>query len=229
MDRDEAKRRVGKAAAKRVEDGQRLGLGSGSTVARFLDALAKRVEDENLDVVGVPTSEETAERCRELGIPLTTLHETPRLDLCVDGADEVSPDLDVIKGGGGALFREKVVASASDEYVIIVDATKEVDRLGSTFDLPVEVVEYARPVVEERIEDLDPQLRTHEGAPFETDNGNRILDLATGPIEDPDALAERLDRVPGVLEHGLFLGMADACLVASESRVTARSAGHPKD
>ncbi len=224
MDREEAKKRVGNAAAERVEDGQRLGLGSGSTVARFLDALAARRNEEALDVVGVPTSEETAEHARKLDIPLTTLAESPRLDLCIDGADEVSPELDLIKGGGGALFREKVVASVSREVLIIVDATKEVDRLGATFDLPVEVAEYARPVVEDRLQDLSPTLREEHGDPFVTDNGNRILDLATGPIEDPEGLAQRLQTTPGVIEHGLFLGMADACLVAGQSRVTAKHA-----
>lgn len=224
MDREDAKKRVGNAAAERVEDGQRLGLGSGSTVARFLDALAARRDEKALDVVGVPTSEETAEHARKLGIPLTTLAESPRLDLCIDGADEVSPELDLIKGGGGALFREKVVASASREVLIIVDATKEVDRLGATFDLPVEVTEYARPVVEDRLQDLSPTLREENGDPFVTDNGNRILDLATGPIEDPEGLARRLETTPGVVEHGLFLGMADACLVAGQSRVTAKHA-----
>ncbi len=219
MDRDEAKQRVGEAAAQRVEDGQRLGLGTGSTVAYLLDALAKRVEDEDLDIVGVPTSEDTAQRCRSLGIPLSTLEKTPRLDVCIDGADEVDPNLGLIKGGGGALFREKVVASASQKLIVIVDAKKRVERLGETFDLPVEVVEYARPVVMEKLEDLSPALRMSEGTPFVTDNDHRILDLSTGPIEDPHALAKRLDETTGLLEHGLFLDMADVCLTATETSV----------
>lgn len=223
MDRNKAKRLVGREAAKRVEDGQRLGLGSGSTVACFLEALANRLEDEGLDVVGVPTSEETAERCRRLDIPLTTLAETPELDLTVDGADEVAPDLALTKGGGGALFREKVVASATDTYLAIVDATKEVDQLGETFDLPIEVVEYARPVVERRLADLEPELRTVDGEPFVTDSGHHILDLGTGPIEAPRTLADRLEGTTGVLEHGLFLDVADTCLVATESDVTTRT------
>lgn len=224
VDRKAAKRNVGRAAAQRVEDGQRLGLGTGSTVAHLLEALAQRIDDEGLDVAGVPTSDETAARCRQLGVPLTTLDQTPRLDLCIDGADEVAPGLDVIKGGGGALFREKVVASASTRYLIIVDATKEVSALGESFDLPVEVVEYARPIVEERLADLSPSLRVEDGAPFVTDSGHRILDLATGPIEAPQPLAERLDATVGLLEHGLFLGMADACLVGTEKEVTERTA-----
>lgn len=219
MDRDEAKRRVGEEAAKRVEDGQRLGLGTGSTVAFLLDALAERIDDEGIEVVGVPTSEDTAERCRALGIPLSTLEKTPRLDVCIDGADEVDPGLNVIKGGGGALFREKVVASASDRFIVIVDATKRVERLGETFDLPVEVVEYALPVVMEDLADLSPAFRLDGGEPFVTDSGHRILDLATGPIEDPVALANRLETTTGLLEHGLFLGMADVCLTATETSV----------
>lgn len=223
VDRTQAKQRVGQAAAKRIEDGQRLGLGTGSTVAHLLDALADRVETESLDVVGVPTSEETAARCRELGIELTTLDETPRLDLTIDGADEVAPGLDLIKGGGGALFREKVVASASDAYLVIVDATKETPTLGASFDLPIEVVEYARPVVERRLSDLDPSLRLEDGEPFVTDSGHRILDLATGPIDDPHALADRLAATVGVLEDGLFLDIADTCLVGTETGVTERT------
>lgn len=223
VDTQAAKRRVGEEAAKRVEDGQRLGLGTGSTVACLLDELAERIEAEGLEVVGVPTSDETAQRCSELGIPLTTLEQTPQLDLCIDGADEVAPSLDLIKGGGGALFREKVVASASDAYLVIADATKEVTQLGESFALPIEVVEYARPVVERRLSDLNPQLRTAQGEPFVTDSGHRILDLETGAIDDPPALAARLDGTVGVLEHGLFLGVADACLVATEKKVTERT------
>lgn len=224
VDTQAAKRRVGEEAATRVEDGQRLGLGTGSTVACLLDAIAERIEQEGLEVVGVPTSDETAQRCRELGIPLTTLDETPRLDLCIDGADEVAPGLDLIKGGGGALFREKVVASASDAYLVIADATKEVTRLGESFPLPIEVVEYARPVVERQLADLEPELRTVDGDPFVTDSGHRILDLEIGEIEEPRELAQRLDGTVGVLEHGLFLDVADVCLIATEKDVTERRA-----
>jgi ribose 5-phosphate isomerase A len=223
VDRSEAKRRVGRAAAERVEEGQRLGLGTGSTVACFLEALANRIEDEGLDVAGVPTSEGTAERCRRLGIPLTTLEEAPTLDLTVDGADEVAPGLELIKGGGGALFREKVVASATEDYLAIVDATKEVDQLGARHPVPVEVVGYALPVVQRRLEDLAPELRIEEGLPFETDSGHGILDLATGPIDAPHTLADRLEGTVGVLEHGLFLRLADRCLLADEDSVTERT------
>lgn len=223
MDQDQAKALVGKRAAGLVEDGQVLGLGTGSTVAKLLEALGERTRSEGLEVVGVPTSQDTQARCEKLGIPTTTLEDHPRLDLCIDGADEVAPGLQLIKGGGGALFREKVVASASDRFVVIVDRSKEVDRLGQGFDLPVEVVPYARPVVQRRLEDLAPNLRQSDGHPFTTDNGNLILDLATGPIDDPRGLADRLTEEVGVLEHGLFLDMADVCLVAGADGVRQRT------
>jgi len=222
VDQAEAKRKVGRRAAELVDDGQLLGLGSGSTVAAFLVALADRIEEETLSVRGVPTSHDTQRRCEELGIPTTTLDEEPRLALTIDGADEVASGLDLIKGGGGALFREKVVATASDRFVAIVDASKAADTLGEGFDLPIEVVEYALPLVREELVDLDPELRTDDGDPFRTDNGNVILDLATGPIEDPQALAHRLDRTVGVLEHGLFLDIAERCLVGTDDGVEER-------
>lgn len=224
MDQAEAKRQVGRRAATLVEDGQTLGLGTGSTVAAFLSALAERIESEQLRVEGVPTSEDTRERCQQLGIPLTDLATHPELDLVIDGADEVAPGLDLIKGGGGALFREKVVATAGDRFVAIVDASKQSERLGESFDLPIEVVPYALPLVERRLADLDPRLRTQDGDPVHTDNGNVILDLATGPIEQPAALADRLDATVGVLEHGLFLELADTCLVGTEKGVHERTA-----
>lgn len=223
VDQDQAKTLVGQRAAELVEDGQLLGLGTGSTVAKLLDALATRIEDEGIEVVGVPTSQDTQARCEKLGIPTTTLEAQPRLDLCLDGADEVAPGLQLIKGGGGALFREKVVASASDRFVVIVDTSKEVQALGTGFDLPIEVVPYARPVVEGRLADLSPTVRESGGHPFTTDNGNHILDLATGPIEDPHHLADRLAEEVGVLEHGLFLDMADTCLVAGPGGVQTRT------
>lgn len=223
MDQDQAKTLVGQRAAELVEDGQTLGLGTGSTVAKLLDALAERIDAEGLEVEGVPTSQDTQVRCEKLGIPTTTLEQRPRLDLCIDGADEVAPGLHLIKGGGGALFREKVVAKASDRFVVIVDTSKEVDALGETFDLPIEVVPYAQPVVQRRLADLDPTVRESGGRPFTTDNGNHILDLATGPIDDPHTLADRLAREVGILEHGLFLDMADACLVAGPDGVQRRT------
>lgn len=222
MDQDTAKTLVGQAAAERIQDGHKLGLGTGSTVAKLLEALAGRIEDEGIDVVGVPTSEDTQARCRKLGIPLTTLEESPRLDLCIDGADEVAPDLHLIKGGGGALFREKVVATASDRFIAIVDESKEVGALGTGFHLPIEVVPYAEPLVLDALADLAPARRATDGVPFVTDNGNHILDLATGPIEEVHALADRLDRQVGVLEHGLFLDTADLCLVAGADGVRER-------
>jgi ribose 5-phosphate isomerase A len=222
VDTSKAKRRVGEAAAQHVDD-QVLGLGSGSTVAAFLVALADRIEDTGIAVRGVPTSQDTQRRCNELGIETTTLDEAPQLDLAIDGADEIDPNLDMLKGGGGALFREKTVAESSTTFLCIVDATKEVTTLGETFDLPVEVVPYAKPKVQRDLADLDPTLRLDGTDPFETDNGNVILDLDTGPIDDPHALAERLDQTTGILEHGLFLDIADTCLVGTEKDLTERT------
>jgi len=208
------KAQAGTAAANMVEDGMRLGLGTGSTAEWLLRALAARVQ-AGLRIVAVPTSERTARLARELGIPLTTLEETPELDLAIDGADEISPDFELIKGGGGALLREKIVASAARRFVVIADASKCVERLGA-FALPVEVVGFARPVVARRIAALGAKVRLRQaadGAAFLTDEGNPILDCAFGRIVDPPTLARALSAIPGVVEHGLFVGMADEVVI----------------
>lgn len=213
----DGKQAAGRAAAALAESGMQLGLGTGSTVAFFLEALAAR----QLDVAGVPTSEETAARCRELGIGLLSLDEVDRLDLVVDGADELTADLALTKGGGGALLREKVVASMGDRFVVIATPDKVVERLGATFPLPIEVVDFAIPEVIRRVRDLGASEVTVRGnGGYRTDNGNAILDavFADG-IEDVDVLDVALSLVPGVAEHGLFVGLADEALLGTDDGV----------
>ena len=205
---------AGNAAADMVTHGMRLGLGTGSTAECMLRALATRVR-AGLRVVAVPTSERTARLAAELGIALTTLDETPELDLCIDGADEIDPAFGLIKGGGGALLREKIVASAAARFVVIADDRKCVDSLGA-FPLPVEVSPFALRPVGRRLAELGARttVRTAaDGGAFVTDEGNRLIDCAFGRIVDAPALARRLDAMVGVVEHGLFVGMADEVLV----------------
>lgn len=222
MDTDELKRAAAHAALEHVESGQRLGLGSGSTVAFFVALLAGRVKSGELHgLVSVPTSRETERLAAEAGLTVASLDDFPELDLTVDGADEFTPGLDLVKGLGGALLREKVVASASRRLVIIVDDSKRVGRLGESKPIPVEVLPFARTPVLERLRELggEPRLRGGD-VPFVTDQGNWILDCRFGPIENPVKLATALDAVPGVLEHGLFLGMVDVVFEAGEDGVT---------
>jgi ribose 5-phosphate isomerase A len=222
---EELKRRAAEAALSHVQDGMRLGLGSGTTMAHFVDLLGTRVA-QGLSVVGVPTSERTAALARRAGIPLTTLDATPELDLAVDGADEVGPSLALIKGAGGALLREKIVANASERMIVVADAGKRVLELGAC-PLPIEVAAFgltATALAIERVAielGLTPalDLRQDGGAPYLTDGGNRIIDASFGRIPDPEALAVRLAGIPGVIEHGLFLGFADLALLASPDGV----------
>jgi ribose 5-phosphate isomerase A len=222
---EELKRRAAEAALAYVKDGMRLGLGSGSTAALFVTALGKRVA-AGLTVVGVATSQSTAEIARKAGVPLASLDEEPELDLDIDGADEIGPGLALIKGGGGALLREKIVARASRRMIVIADAGKKVATLGA-FPLPIEVAEFGLVATSRAIEAAAAELglrvvinlRRNRGNPFVTDSGNRILDASFGRIPDPEALAEKLTAIPGVMEHGLFLGYADLALVASPQGV----------
>jgi ribose 5-phosphate isomerase A len=213
---DDAKRAAGRAAAALVEDGMRLGLGTGSTNAFFLDALAER----DLDVAGIPTSEATASRCRELGIGLLDPATTDRLDLAVDGADEIDHTLTLIKGGGGAHLREKVVASMADRFVVIATPDKVVDRLADAFPLPVEVVPFAIDPVERSLAGLGFSVvrRTDsDGQLVRTDNGNLLLDCRLpGGIEDPAVTMVTLALLPGVADTGLFVDMADLALLGRE-------------
>lgn len=214
------------AAAERaltfVEPGMRLGLGTGSTTAKFVDALGRKVA-AGLDVLCVATSEATQMQAEKLGIPMSTLDETPFLDLTVDGADELDGELRLIKGGGGALLREKIVATASGRMIVIADASKKVETLGA-FPLPLEVVTFGLTATRNMISALaadvgcegDIKVRMQaDGSPFRTDSGNLILDCHFGQIEDPEELDEALKLVPGVIENGLFIGIADLAIIAA--------------
>jgi ribose 5-phosphate isomerase A len=204
-----------------VEDGQTLGLGTGRAAAAFVRALGERVK-QGLSVRGVPTSDATEALARELGIPLLTLEEAGTLDATFDGADEVAPTLDVIKGYGGALVREKIVAASSRRLVILVGEEKLVERLGARGKLPVEVVPFGAALARRRLADMGMPSeirRSADGEPFVTDNGNLVLDCKVGPIDDPAALDVRIQTLPGVLGTGLFVGMADAAVVQRADRV----------
>ena len=225
---DVAKRAAGETAAELVEDGMRLGLGTGSTVAYFLDALAAR----GLDVAGVPTSEATATRCRELGIGLLDTAEVQRLDLCVDGADELDHALHLTKGGGGALLREKVVATLSDRFVVIATADKLVDRLCDTFALPIEVVPFAVGPVVRSLQGLgfEVDVRMRGDTPYRTDNGNAIVDArCDGGVDDPAVIDVTIGLLPGVVETGLFIDLADIALLGDGDGEVTRvpAAGDP--
>jgi ribose 5-phosphate isomerase A len=216
------KKAAAEAAAKLVEDGMVLGLGTGSTAAEFVTALGTRVAKEGLRVSGVSTSEHTAALARSLGIPLATFAEHIQLDLTVDGADEVElSTLFLVKGHGGALLREKIVAAASKRMVVIADETKLVAKLGKQ-SVPVEVVQFGWQVTDDRLKKLGAKtsLRlTADSKPFVTDNGNYIIDCAFGLIEKPKELAHHLDHVVGAVEHGLFLGFASEVLVGGPEGV----------
>jgi len=222
MSVDDQKRLAGEAAAALVEGGMTVGLGTGSTAAWFVKALAAR----NLEVRGVPTSEATAELARSLGMKLATLDEVRSIDLTVDGADEIGPGLSLIKGGGAALLREKLVWEASRSCVVIADAAKVVPTLGA-FPLPIEVVAFGHSHTQARICDalaecdfgIAPRLRVKDGQPVRTDGGNLIYDAALGAIAEPARLAEALKSVTGVVDHGLFLDLADEALVGTDSGV----------
>lgn len=208
------KRLAAQRSLEYVHDGMCLGLGSGSTAAIMLELLGQRVR-EGLRVRGVPTSETSRQLAAREGIPLVGFDEISQLDLTIDGADEVDRDLNLIKGGGGALLREKIVASLSQRVVIIVDSHKQVQRLGA-FALPIEVVQFAWRPLAERLGKLgvQPVLRPdRNGQPLVTDEGNFILDCAFGRIDDPVALAALLNQLPGVVEHGLFVGLAHTVIV----------------
>jgi ribose 5-phosphate isomerase A len=226
MDLDTQKRAAAARAVEFVRPGMRLGLGSGSTAKHFVELLAERI-GAGLEVVAVPTSEATRSDAERLGVPLTSLDETPALDLTVDGADEIAPDLSLIKGGGGALLREKIVASASARMIVIADETKWVAALGR-FLLPIEVVPFGLAATRRAVEAAaaaagcpGPALlrRGKDGHVFVTDGGHWILDAALERIADARALADRLDGIAGVVEHGLFIGLAQTAVIADSSGV----------
>lgn len=219
---EQLKKRAGEAAAKSIQSGQRIGLGTGSTVQYFLEALGNRLANGELSqIVGVPTSTKTEKLAHSLNIPLTTLETEPSLDICVDGADEVDPQLNLIKGLGGALLREKIVAMASERFIVIVDKGKLVERLGDRCPVPVEVLPFGWKVTAEEIKALGgtPALRVDNGSPYITDQNNHILDCHFGPIEDAERVAQQLDSIPGVLGHGLFLNIAQEAIVGTPGGV----------
>jgi len=219
---DTLKRAAADFAAAQLESDMVVGLGSGSTARLMVAALGRRVK-EGLRVVGVPTSEQTAEQARALGIPLATLAECPSIDVTIDGADEVElGTLNLIKGGGGNQLREKIVATASSRLTIIVDETKLVRQLGAKAKVPVEVAQFGWQATARSLSKLNanPSLRlSSEGKPFITDGGNYILDCAFGPIESATLLQRELDSVVGVIEHGLFIGLASQVLVGTPEGV----------
>jgi ribose 5-phosphate isomerase A len=226
MSADTWKQQAAERALEFLENGMTLGLGSGSTAAKFVDLVGERVK-AGLQVKCVPTSEATRAQAERLGIPLTTLDDTPFLDLTVDGADEIDGQLRLIKGGGGALLREKIVATASQRMVVISDVTKLVATLGM-YPLPVEVVRFGLAATRNMVEVLaadagcegNIKLRlAADGKPFLTDSGNVILDCSFGRIADPEALEDALKLIPGVVESGLFLGIADAAIIAGPDGV----------
>ena len=211
--REEARKRAALEAVKHVQDGFIVGLGSGSTAAYVIQEIGEKIRLEGLRISGVPTSHQAMMLAVHCGVPLTTLNEHPQLDLAIDGADQIDRDLNLIKGGGGALTREKIVASAAKQFVIVADETKLVERLGTNHTVPVEVLPFAVPTVMVKLRELKgkPVLREGGGkvGPLVTDNGNFVVDVDFGPVDDVKELHLQLKLIPGVIETGLFVGMAD--------------------
>jgi ribose 5-phosphate isomerase A len=223
MTQDEAKQLVGRRAAEFVEDGMAVGLGTGTTSVMFIRALGERVK-AGLRIRCVASSDASRDLATSLGMTVVSLPELPQLDVYIDGADEIGPALALIKGGGGALLREKIVASSAKRFIVVADSTKIVKKLGH-FPLPVEVIKMALPLVEKKLTDLglNPTLRRHpDGSIYLTDEQNYILDCACGKINAPVATANAIREIVGVVEHGLFLGMASVALIAGEGGVTER-------
>ena len=220
MDAREMKIKAAEAALAHVEDGMRLGIGTGSTAEEFVRLLAEKVAG-GLRVEGVPTSERTARLCLELGVPLKSLDELPELDLTIDGADEVDHALRLVKGGGGALLREKIVAAASGRMIVIADQSKVVETLGA-FPLPIEINPFGQVATRIAIEKLAARsglsgeltMRSSGDGAFMTDGGHLILDASFGRIPDAEALARELNTIPGVVEHGLFINLASLAIIA---------------
>lgn len=217
--REEAKKKASAEAVKHVKDGFTIGLGSGSTVAYAIQEIGKRIQQRKLRILGVPTSHQAMMLAVHCGIPITTLNEHPQLDLTIDGADQIDGQLNLIKGMGGALTREKIVASATKQFVIVADETKLTEKLGANCAVPVEVLPFALPTVVSKMLAMGgkPVLREAKGkvGPVVTDNGNFIVDVAFGPINTPKELDSQLKSIPGIIETGLFVQMADIVYVGT--------------
>lgn len=221
--RERAKKRAALEAAKLVKDGFVVGLGSGSTVAYAVKEIGRRIQRKELQILGVPTSHQALILAVESGIPLTTLNEHPQLDLAIDGADQIDKDFNLIKGMGAALTREKIVASAAEKLAIVADETKIVETLGINQPVPIETLPFALPTVISRVRKMGgkPSLREAKGkvGPVITDNGNFIVDVDFASITAPKELNLRLKSIPGVIETGLFIGMADVVYVGTKTSV----------
>lgn len=235
MNAGNLKSEAARAALDHVEGGMRLGIGSGSTAEAFVRLLGEKVA-AGLDVTGVATSERTALLCAKAGIPLATLDEMPHLDLTIDGADEIAPDLSLVKGGGGALLREKIVAAASQRMIVIADDSKLVENLGR-FPLPIEVNPFGLGATIAAIETAAGRLglagpvsvRVSDGNRFTTDGGHFIIDASFGLIHDPRALSSALHAIPGVVEHGLFIDLASAAIIAGPGGIRTISSKHTRE
>ncbi|MBS3817096.1 MAG: ribose 5-phosphate isomerase A [Candidatus Thermoplasmatota archaeon] len=213
------KKNAGHRAAEYVEDGMVVGLGTGSTAKYAIEKIGDRIEEEELDIVGIPTSIETERRAKKAGIELVELDQADKIDLTIDGADEVDLQKNLIKGGGGALLREKMIAFNSKKYIVIVDPSKMVDKLGLDFDLPIEVLSHWYKGTADCLRRLDcePKLRKINGETYQTDNGNYIFDCDFSEgIKGPDVLSKKLNSIPGVLENGLFLDFADLVIMGKK-------------
>jgi ribose 5-phosphate isomerase A len=221
----ELKLMAARRALEFVEPGMTVGLGSGSTAALWIQLLGEKVRDHGLKIRAIASSEDSERLGRSYGIPFTSFEETSELDLAVDGADEIAPGLALIKGGGGKLLREKIVASASKRFIVVADASKSVEKLGK-FPLPVEVIPMAEPLVRRALQELGftPKVRHQkDGSQYITDEGNLILDCSGMLIDDPETMAAEIRGIVGVVEHGLFLGTADLALIADEKQIIERT------
>ena len=224
-DHHELKLRAARRAMEFVKPGMTLGLGSGSTASLWIQLLGEQVRDHGLDIRAISSSDASETLARSYGIQFTNFDECRRLDLAVDGADEVAPGLALIKGGGGNLLREKIVAGASDRFLIVADQSKVVDKLGR-FPLPVEVIQMAEPLVSDSLKKFGftpTRRRNPDGSPYITDEGNFILDCSGLLIDDPAQMSSQLDSIIGVVEHGLFLHMASVALIATSSSIVERT------